>query len=83
MFAIVIISIILIVLLILYKKYIAYFDNDLKFYDENDNLINNKFLESIEQILSKKYIKSTDRVLELGARYGTVSCVINKILRRL
>ncbi len=58
----------------------SYFDNDLIFYDENNNVINNKFWESIEQIFSKKYIKPTDRVLELGGRYGTVSCVINKIL---
>ena len=52
----------------------------MNFYDENNNKIDNEYWEKNEQDLVKKYIKSTDVVLELGARYGTVSCTINKIL---
>jgi hypothetical protein len=36
--------------------------------------------EGPEKELAQKYIKKTDRVLELGARYGSVSCLINNIL---
>ena len=50
------------------------------FYDENDNIIDNKNLEAEEQILVNKYIKPFYKVLELGARYGTVSHIINKKL---
>jgi len=52
----------------------------MNFYDENNNKIDNEYWEKNEQDLVKQYIKSTDVVLELGARYGTVSCTINKIL---
>lgn len=48
------------------------------FYDENNNLIDHEKLEKEEQILTNKYINIDDVVLELGARYGTVSCSINK-----
>jgi FkbM family methyltransferase len=37
--------------------------------------------EKPEQDLAREYIKETDRVLELGARYGSVSCVINSKLK--
>jgi FkbM family methyltransferase len=37
-------------------------------------------MEKDEQELSKRYIKENDVVLELGARYGSVSCVINSKL---
>lgn len=37
-------------------------------------------MEKDEQELSKKYIKENDVVLELGARYGSVSCIINSKL---
>lgn len=36
--------------------------------------------ETREVALAKQYVKSTDRVLELGARYGGVSVTTNKIL---
>ena len=61
----------------------------IKWYKENKNnfLINDKnnkinvfFTEIFEQYLSYKWIIPTDKVLELGARYGTVSCTINSIL---
>jgi FkbM family methyltransferase len=54
--------------------------DNLLFYDENNNIINHKKMEIDEQMLVKKYINPDDIVLELGARYGTVSCTINKIL---
>tara|TARA_B100000886_G_scaffold241512_1_gene169523 strand:- start:4113 stop:4829 length:717 start_codon:yes stop_codon:yes gene_type:complete len=51
----------------------------MKIFDQNDNLVN-PGLEKEEQDLVKKYIQHDDVVLELGARYGTVSCIINSIL---
>lgn len=53
---------------------------NMKFYDENNNLIDNMKNELKEQILCKYFIEPIDVVLELGARYGTVSCIINKKL---
>lgn len=50
------------------------------FYDENNNLIDTKKCERKEQELAETYIRADDVVLELGARYGTVSCIINKKL---
>lgn len=52
----------------------------MKIYDQNDKLVNIKKLERTEQDLAKKYIKKDDVVLELGARYGSVSCIINSKL---
>jgi FkbM family methyltransferase len=37
-------------------------------------------IEVSEQKLVKQYIKHTDCVLELGARFGLISCLINQIL---
>ena len=48
------------------------------FYNENNNIIDINTVEKTEQDLANKYIYPTDVVLELGARYGTVSCIINK-----
>jgi len=47
------------------------------FYDEKNNIINNNIFEADEQRLANKYIKNHHVVLELGARYGTVSHIIN------
>lgn len=55
-------------------------DEDFIFYDENNNIIDHHNVENIEQELCKKFIHSKDIILELGARYGTVSCVCNKII---
>ena len=52
-----------------------------KFYDENNELINHKNSEIIEQYIAYKFIEPDDIVLELGARYGTVSVIINKIVK--
>ena len=49
--------------------------------DENDNIINTNYFEKPEKDLVYKYIKSNDTVLELGARYGSVSCIINSKLK--
>jgi FkbM family methyltransferase len=56
-----------------------YYNSD-TFYDENDNIIDHKSIENTEQQLANLYILNDDIVLELGARYGTVSCAINKKL---
>ena len=53
----------------------------MKFYDENNNLIDNNSIEKPEQDLVNHYIVEDDVVLELGARYGSVSCTINKKLK--
>lgn len=50
------------------------------YYDENDNIIDNKKNEREEQYIGNDYIMPDMIVLELGARYGTVSCVINNKL---
>lgn len=50
------------------------------FYDESGVSINSKDLEYSEQCICSNFITPDDVVLELGARYGTVSCIINKIL---
>lgn len=48
--------------------------------DENGKRIDPK-MEGPEQELANTYINEDDRVLELGARYGSVSCIINSKLR--
>jgi FkbM family methyltransferase len=52
----------------------------MKFIDENNKLIKNNILEAVEQEQAKKFITNECVVLELGARYGTVSCIISKQL---
>ena len=54
--------------------------NNQIFYDENNKLIDKYKEEFIEQEQVKKYLDKDSVVLELGARYGTVSCIINKII---
>ena len=53
----------------------------MKFYDEYNNIIDNNSIEKQEQDLANEYILEDDVVLELGARYGTVSCIINKKIK--
>ncbi len=50
------------------------------FLDQYNNIINNNLLEVEEQRLANIFIQPDDIVLELGARYGSVSCVINSKL---
>lgn len=54
--------------------------NNIKFYDKDDKEINLFTYEIFEQYLVSKWIKPTDIVLELGARYGIISCTINLLL---
>ena len=46
--------------------------------DQYGKRIDVKRIEAKEQQLAKKYIKNDDVVLELGARYGSVSVTIYK-----
>jgi FkbM family methyltransferase len=48
--------------------------------DHNGRRVDIEHLELEEQNLAREYITSTDVVLELGARYGSVSCIINSKL---
>jgi FkbM family methyltransferase len=54
--------------------------NYMRFLDENNKLIRNDLVEVTEQNQAKTFITNDSVVLELGARYGTVSCIISKIL---
>uniref|UniRef100_A0A6C0EE91 Methyltransferase FkbM domain-containing protein n=1 Tax=viral metagenome TaxID=1070528 RepID=A0A6C0EE91_9ZZZZ len=49
--------------------------------DKDDILIDISNIEKPEQDLVDKYILENDIVLELGARYGSVSCIINSKLK--
>lgn len=48
--------------------------------DMKGNKVDTSKVEAKEQKLAKRYIEEDDVVLELGARYGSVSCVINSKL---
>jgi FkbM family methyltransferase len=48
--------------------------------DMNGNKVNTELMEKTEQDLANTYILENDIVLELGARYGSVSCIINSKL---
>jgi FkbM family methyltransferase len=50
-------------------------------YNELNKLVDIKNIEASEQKLAQQYILENDCVLELGARYGSVSCTINKKLK--
>jgi FkbM family methyltransferase len=54
--------------------------NNCILYNENNVKIDNKKVERVQQCFCEKYIDPNDSVLELGARYGSVSCAINLIL---
>ena len=49
-----------------------------KIFDENFKLINTDIIENDEQQLAKEYLHKDDIVLEIGARYGSVSCIISQ-----
>jgi FkbM family methyltransferase len=55
--------------------------SDLVVYNELGHKVPHLEYERDEQLLVSHYIKENDVVLELGARYGSVSCIINKILK--
>jgi len=54
--------------------------NKMHIVDSFGNTIDISQIEKPEQDLANKYIEKNDVVLELGARYGSVSCVINSKL---
>ena len=56
--------------------------NNCKFYNEFDNLLDNNSINMEEgsRVLIQKYIKPDMKILELGARYGTVSVCLNYLL---
>jgi FkbM family methyltransferase len=49
-------------------------------FNEDGLIVDTKNVEAYDQYLANKYILKNDVVLELGARYGSVSCVINSKL---
>ena len=51
------------------------------YFDENNNVIDHFSIETNEQKQAWNYVPEDATVLELGARYGTVSCLINHKLR--
>ena len=53
----------------------------MSFYDENGKQVDTILFETVEQNQAEEYITEDCTVLELGARYGTVSCIINKKLK--
>ena len=48
--------------------------------NEKNEIVDTERYERQEQELAKQYILENDIVLELGARYGSVSCIINSKL---
>lgn len=64
----------------IYNKIVNIVSNMIIF-DMNDNIVDTEILEKPEQELAYKYIEENDVVLELGARYGSVSCIINSKLK--
>ena len=48
--------------------------------DHAGNAVDIKKIERREQALARQFIDENDVVFELGARYGSVSCIINSIL---
>ena len=60
---------------------LLYSEGFIDFMDENNNRIDVDTTEKEEQDQANEYIQSDDCVLELGARYGTVSVVINRKLQ--
>ena len=49
--------------------------------NEHGQTIDIANIEAHEQHLANKYIEENDVVFELGARYGSVSCIINSKLK--
>lgn len=54
--------------------------DSIPYIDEKGHVIDHKNEEREEQMLVLKYLPRTAKVLELGARYGTVSCAISSVL---
>lgn len=54
--------------------------DQIPYLNEHGDKIDHMHLERPEQLLASLFVKPNMKVLELGGRYGTVSCVINNIL---
>jgi len=54
--------------------------DNIPYYNENDDILDHKVTERDEQLIARDHVIPSDVVLELGGRYGTVSCIINNIL---
>tara|TARA_R100000734_G_C3315394_1_gene107321 strand:- start:1421 stop:2011 length:591 start_codon:yes stop_codon:yes gene_type:complete len=52
----------------------------MKIFNENNKLVDINNIEVNEQRQARNYINENDIVLEIGARYGSVSCIVNSIL---
>lgn len=65
----------------IWNKVVKQTYSDLVVYNELGYKVPHLEYERDEQLLVSHYIRDTDVVLELGARYGSVSCIINKILK--
>ena len=52
----------------------------MEIYNESGDKVDTEYWENREQIHAKEFIQPDDVVLELGARYGSVSVVINRKL---
>ena len=66
-----------------YSKYLNKYYNNIKrmnIIDLYGNKVDIEHIEKPEQDLANQYILENDIVLELGARYGSVSCIINSKL---
>jgi FkbM family methyltransferase len=78
-----IIIFILIIVLILINNYdLSTFINlsDFKYFNENNDVIDHHAVETDEQLMALDYIEPHDIILELGARYGTVSVLMAKVV---
>ncbi len=53
----------------------------MEFYNDKGQLIDSDTIEKPEQDLAQMFIQPEDCVLELSARFGTVSCTINRQLK--
>jgi FkbM family methyltransferase len=49
----------------------------MSFFDQNGKQIDTRAMEYQEQVLAHKFVPEDATVLELGARYGTVTCAIS------
>ena len=82
MFKNIIILILFIILILIISSDLSNF-TDLsifKYFDENNNVIDHNTIELDEQLMASAYIEPHDVILELGARYGTVSVLMAKII---
>ena len=61
------------------KWFIVIYRMDIQ--DQDGKYVDIANLEKPEQDLAKEYIEENDVVFELGARYGSVSCIINSLLK--